>query len=446
MKRLGLVLVAMVLVLGLVPRTQAQDNVEITFVHTFGDENDIRNQVVQELVTEFMAANPNVTVTIQTTISSYDEILTSTMLAAEQGDAPHVVQLDETANRFAVDSGEFISIQSVATDEQIATFDDILEPVRELFTVDGEVWSLPWNTSNPLLYYNRGMFVEAGLDPDAPPTTFDEVLAACDALMSADLNLSTCINWPLTAWFVENWVALQGTLIADQDNGHRGRVTEVYFDSAEMLLVINWWKEMADKGYYAYTGRVADYNGEAGTFITQRSAMHINSTAGLSNFQYYAGLVGWDLGVAPLVHPTADADAGTVNGGASLWITKGHSDAEIEAARDFAFFMTNSENIAYWHRNSGYFPNRQSSIDLVEADGFWDENPQYYIAVQQLLATQPMPATSGVIMGPYTEVRNILAAAVQSVIDQGVSPEDAMAAAKELADTEIEDYNFFYVD
>ncbi len=444
MKRLLLVLIMLVV---LVPsNSQAQESVEITFVHIFGDENDVRGQVVQELVNDFMAEYPHITVNMRTTISDYDEVLTTTMLAVEQGDAPHVVQLDETSSRFAVDSGEFVSVESIATEEQIATFDDILEPVRQLFTVDGEMWSLPWNTSNPVLYYNRGLFAEAGLDPEAPPTTFDEMLATCETLMAADIGLSTCINWPLTSWFVENWVAMQGGLLADQDNGHSGRVTEAYFTSPEMMEVINWWKEMADRGYYSYTGRVADYNGEAGTFITQRSAMHINSTAGLSNFQHYAGVVGYDLGVAPLPRPSAEADAGTVNGGASLWITKGHSDAEIEAARDFVFFMTNGENIARWHRNTGYFPNRQSSIDILETEGFWEENPQYYIAVQQLQNTQPIPATAGAIIGPYTDVRDYMAAAVQSVIDQGESPEEALAAAKQLADTAIEDYNFFYLD
>ncbi|MCB9437566.1 MAG: ABC transporter substrate-binding protein [Anaerolineales bacterium] len=449
MRKLALLLTTILLVLSLVPSlptTQAQDKIEISFVHIFTDENDIRGQVVAELINEFNASHSNIVVTAQAITTSYDEVLTTTLLAADQNDAPHVVQLDESATRFAVDSEKFLAIEDIATDEQKATFDDILPVVREFYTVDSKLWSLPWNSSNPLLYYNKTMFEAAGLDPNNPPHTFDEVLATCEALMAADLGLSGCINWPLTAWFPENWVAMQGALLADNENGHTGRPEEVFFNSPEMLRVFEWWNTLADNGYYAYTGKLADYNGEGGAFITRRFAMHINSTAGLSNFQHYAGVLKYDLGVAPLPIPDENATNGTVNGGASLWITAGHSDAETEAAREFVFFMTNTENIARWHEATGYFPNRQSSIDSIEASGFWEENPNYYITVQQLLGTQAIPATAGTIVGPSLEIRNILAEAVQSMIDQGVSPEDALAAADQLADLEIEDYNFFYAE
>lgn len=449
MRKLALLLIATLMVLSLVPNlptTQAQSKVEITFVHIFTDENDIRGKVVLELVDEFNASHENIVVNVQATTTSYDEILTATMLAADQNDAPHVVQLDEAAVRFAVDSEKFVAIEDVATAEQKASFNDILPVVREFYTVDNKLWSLPWNSSNPLLYYNKTMFEAAGLDPNNPPRTFDDILAACEVIMSADLNLSGCINWPLTAWFPENWVAMQGALLADNDNGHSGRAEEVFFDSPEMLRVFEWWKTLADRGYYAYTGKLADYNGEGGAFITRRFAMHINSTAGLTNFQHYAGVLKYDLGVAPMPIPDENATNGTVNGGASLWITKGHSQAETEAAREFVFFMTNAENIARWHKATGYFPNRQSAIDLLDAEGFWDENPNFYITVQQLLNTQPSAATSGAIIGPSLAVRNILAQGVQSMIDQGVSPRDALAAADELADYEIEDYNLFYAD
>ncbi len=445
MKKCILPIIAIILVLSLAPSPTQAQQVEITFVHIFGDENDIRGQTVAELVSEFEALT-DVKVNLQTTLSDYEEVLTSTLLAAEQGNAPHVVQLDETATLFAVDSGQFISISSVATDEQTATFDDIIDPVYEFYVVDGELWSLPWNSSNPIMYYNRDMFIEVGLDPDNPPQTFDEVLAACEVIMNSDLDLSGCINWPLTSWFLETWVAMQGALLVDNENGRTGRATETYFTSTEMLLVFNWWKEMADRGFYSYTGKTVDYNGEAGGFITQRYAMHFNSTAGISNFQHYAGLIGYNVDAAPLPIPHAEATHGTINGGASLWLTQGHSDAETEAARDFIFFITSGENIARWHMATGYFPNRQSAIDIVAATSFWDENPAYQIAVEQLQNTTPSAATAGAVIGPHATVRGILETAVQSVIDQGESPEDALAAAKSLADFELEDYNLFYAD
>lgn len=456
-KRLLLLSLTLALVVSLMPLTQtdpapanAQEEVTISFVHTFGDENDIRFEVVEAIVDAFEDANPGITVDVQTKVD-YTEILDSTLIALDQGNAPHVVQLDETANQFAADQVDedgnplFVKLSDIATDEQRANFDDLLPSVREFFEINDELWSMPWNSSNPVLYINDNIFTEVGLDPTDPPSTFAEMLEACDTIMTARPDLAGCINWPLAAWFPETWVAMQGGLIVDNENGHAGRAQEATLNSEEMQLVLEWWDEMTNNGYYIYTGVTGDYVGEAGTFITQTTAMHINSTAGISNFQNFAGIFGYGLTVAPLPIPNEDATNGTINGGASLWITNGHSEAEINAARDFVFFMTSAENIAEWHKNTGYFPNRQSSIDMLEAEDFWSTNPAYRIAVDQLLATNPIPATAGAIYGSAPSVRAILVDAIQSVIDGGESPADALAAADQLADEQIEEYNLFFV-
>jgi sn-glycerol 3-phosphate transport system substrate-binding protein len=449
MKKIAFLLVALILVVSLVPGhtetglSSAQENVEIVFVHTFGDENDIRQQVVQALADEFMAEHDNVTVEIRTG-ADYDEIFETTLLAAEQGDPPHVVQLDEGATRRAIDSDRFVKITDMATEEQLAAIDGYIEPVLNFYLIEDEMWSLPWNSSNPVLYYNKTMFETAGLDPNSPPATFDEMLSACEAIMNSELELEGCVNWPLTSWFPENWIAMQGALLVNNGNGREGRPTETFINSPEMLNVVEWWGEMADQGYYKYTGVRADYVGEAGAFITQQFAMHINSTAGISNFQYYADLLRYNLGVAPLPLPNPDADLGTVNGGGSLWLTDGHPTAEMEAARDFMFFMTNDENIAEWHKATGYFPNRTGSVEMVEAEGFWEENPAYFVAVEQMLETEPTLATAGAVIGPHAQVRTFIDQAVQSVIDGGEDPAEALDAAKVQADRALEDYNRFF--
>ncbi|KAB2858035.1 MAG: extracellular solute-binding protein, partial [Anaerolineae bacterium] len=170
--------------------TQAQDKVEITFVHIFVDDgNDNRGQIVQALVDQFMAEHPNVQVNIQSTTTDYQEVFNNTLLAAEQGSAPHVVQLEETSTQLAVDSTYFLKISDIATEEQKADLDDFFPQILNFYIINDEVWSLPWNSSTPLLYYNKTLFEKAGLDPNTPPKTFAEVLTACDTLMSAGLNL-----------------------------------------------------------------------------------------------------------------------------------------------------------------------------------------------------------------------------------------------------------------
>ncbi|MBI5929525.1 MAG: ABC transporter substrate-binding protein [Chloroflexi bacterium] len=422
--------------------TKAQDKVEITFVHIYVDDgNDNRGQIVQALVDQFMAEHPNIQVNIQSTTTDYQEVFNNTLLAAEQGNAPHVVQLEETSTQLAVDSTYFVKISDIATDEQKTELADFIPQILNFYTINDEVWSLPWNSSTPLLYYNKTLFEKAGLDPNTPPKTFADVLAACDTIMNAGLNLAGCINWPMASWFPEVWVAMQNSTLLNNDNGRSGRATESNVNSPEMLSIIQWWKELSDKGYYDYTGKPSDYVGEATSFITQRFAMHINSTAGLANFIRFAKTLGYDLGVAPIVIPNEQATQGLYTGGGSLWVTGGHSDEEIAAARDFIFFMTSTANNVQWHKETGYMPNRFSSLDALEAEGWFEANPFYRVAVDQLLNTVVSPATAGPVMGPAAQVRDFLVEAVQSVIDQGEDPAAALDVAKQRSDEALQEYN-----
>lgn len=423
----------------------AQDTVEISFVHIFGNPDDVRGAVVQGLIDAFMAENPNVVVTAQSTTDNYGELFDAALLAAEQGNAPTVVQVDESLTQLAVDSGYFIPIEELATEEQMASLDDLLPQVLDFYSVSGKLWGIPWNTSNPLLYYNVDMFKAAGLDPAAPPTTFDEMIAACETLMSAEIEtLQFCANWPLVSWFPEQWLAMQNALLLDNNNGRDARANEIFLTSPEMINIVTWWKTMKDAGYYTYSGRAQDYTGEAIIFLGKSTAMHINSTAGLSNFLLYSEAQGFELGVAPLIKPNADANNGVTVGGASLFITAGHSDEEARTAADFIFFITNTENGAVFHKGTGYLPNRQSTIDLLNAEGWFEENPFYRIALDQLLNSQNNPATAGIVLGPASQARGTIEEAIQSVIDGGSSPEEALAVAKERIDADLRDYNSLF--
>lgn len=422
--------------------SKAQDKIEITFVHIFVDDgNDDRGLVVQALADQFMEEHDNIQVNIQSTTTDYTEVFNSTLLAAEQGNAPHVVQLEETSTQLAVDSTYFLNITDIATDEQLAELEDFFPQILGFYTINEEVWSLPWNSSTPLLYYNKSLFEKAGLDPEVAPKTFADVLAMCETIMGAELNLAGCINWPMASWFPEVWVAMEDALLLNNDNGRNGRATESYLNSPEMLTAVEWMQELTENGYYAYTGKPNDYIGEATSFITQRFAMHINSTAGLANFIRFSQTLGWGLGVAPIVMPNENATAGLYTGGGSLWITGGHSEEEIAAARDFAFFMTSTASNVQWHKETGYMPNRFSSLEQLEAEGWFEANPFYRIAVDQLLQTTPSPATAGPVMGPAAQVREYLIEAIQSVIDQGEDPAAALDVAKERADESLQEYN-----
>jgi sn-glycerol 3-phosphate transport system substrate-binding protein len=388
-----------------------------------------------------MAENPGVTIELSSPSTDYIELFNGALLAADQGQAPTIVQVEEGLTQLAADSGFFLPIGTIASAEQVASLDDLLPVLREYYTIGGELYSVPWNSSNPLLYYNKGMFAAAGLDPETPPSTFEEVLAACEAIMAAPEPPSVCINFPMASWFPEQWVAMQNGLIADNDNGRSARATSVLYDSPEMLRVAEWYAAMDAAGYYGYSGTPNDYNGEGVAFLGKNSAMTLNSTAGLALFQRFSRLQGVDLGIAPLFTPGEDATNGVTVGGASLWVTAGHSEAETQAAVDFIFFLTNTANDSAWHQGTGYFPTRVTSINGLTESGWFEENPAYAIAVEQLQASAGNIANAGAVMGPSAEVRGVLIEALQSIVDADIAPAEALAAAKQRADAILADYN-----
>jgi sn-glycerol 3-phosphate transport system substrate-binding protein len=442
-KRLSTLLLMVVVVVLVMPRPViAQAQIEIRFVHIFGGSSDSRAKVLQTIADDFMKANPTIKVTIASTQTDYAEVFQSALLAAEQKNAPHLVQVEEGLTQLAADSGYFVAISDLATKEQLATLDDVLPVVRNYYKISDKTWSLPWNSSNPVVYYNKNMFKTAGLDPEKAPATFADILSACEAIMAkkTELKIDACANWPLAAWFPEQWVAMQGGLIANNDNGRTARATEVLYTSKEMKVVADFYKTLGEKKYFTYSGKPNDYTGEGTTFLSRKTAISINSTAGITLFRNFATLQGVNLGIAPLFKPSADANNGVTVGGASVWITKDHPAPEVKAALDFALYLTSTENDIRWHKGSGYFPNRQSSLTELEKEGWFTKNPAFAISVNQLKESKGNIANSGAVIGPSTDVRSSLVKALQSIL-AGEDPQKSLEAAKAAADKAITEYN-----
>lgn len=461
MKKLGLLMIVLsVLLAGSVA---AQDDVlEITFVHIF--EDDLRPLVIQSIADEYNAANPGVNIVPLAVVAdaSYEETFNAALRAADQGEAYNIVQVESGLTQQAIDSGYFTPISAVASEEQLATLDDLLPSIRAFYDLGEDFWAMPWNVSNPVVYINRDMFVAAGLDPDTPPTTFAEVTAACEVLMNTEaLDLQGCINWPMDGWFPLQWIAMQGQLFVNNDNGRSGRADEVLFTSEPMVEVVEWWRDLAENGYYIYDGTTgsAAYNPAGIAFISGQTAMTINSTAGLSLFLQFSP---FDLGIEPLITPDEEADRGVTIGGGALWLSVDQSDEELQAANDFIFFLTNAVNGAVWHAGSGYLPIRFSSVEYLEnlpedntllidpetgervgvdATNWFEVNPAFRIAFDQLAETESSLATAGAVIGPSAEVTNILIQAFQSVVDNGTDALEALTAAAERANEVLADYN-----
>ena len=427
MKKL-VILVFMVMSLGL-----AQEQIE--FWYAFSDAP--RSGWIEDRITEFneqLESEGRNFEVVSERQGSYREALEAAALAARQGNPPHLAQLFEIGSQLAVDSGIFTPIGEVGDGIDLS---DYIEPVINYYTIDGSVNSIPFNSSSPILYGNQELMDEAGITE--MPETFGEVLAACEAIEASSVSAS-CLTFPLHGWFFEQWIAEQGANLVNNDNGRAERATESLLDSEASLAIGEFMKALADGGYYSYTGTLEDWTGSEAIFGNQEAVFFITSTADAGNITSNAEENGFTVTTGLLPIPDDAERNGVVIGGASLWLLGGHPDEELEVARDFALYMTNTENMVSWHKLTGYYPVRNSSVEVLEQEGWFDENPNFTVAFDQLLETIPNTATGGALSGSFLDMRTIVGEALQKIYN-GAEVEDAMSEAKATADARIAEYN-----
>ncbi|MBA3870663.1 MAG: ABC transporter substrate-binding protein [Anaerolineae bacterium] len=428
---------ALVLVAALsVSPIMAQSPVEVSFWHAMSGNN---GKVVTDLVAKYNASQTAVHVTEQNK-GNYNETLNAVIQAAGQGQGPDIAQIFDLGTPLAVDSGFFIPAETAFSADQITAIKaDVLAPVLNYFTIGGKLNSIPWNNSTPLFYYNKDMFTAAGLDPEKPPATWQELETDCEKIKAANAA-PYCISMQVYGWYFEQWMALQGQELANNGNGRADRATETNITSAPAKNIMTFWKDLNDKGYWTYTGKLHDNQGANQIFISKQAAMIVESTGALNTFKTGADTSGFQLGTG--FFPTnGDVDRdGVIIGGASLWIGAGHPAEETKGATDFIMWLMAPEQMTVWHKGTGYLPITKSSQDALTAEGYFTANPGTKTAIDQLAAAKVDSATAGALMGAFPQIRDIMEQTIQT-ITSGEDIDATLADAKSKADAAIADYN-----
>ena len=404
----------------------------IQFWHTFGDAK--RSDWIAARADDYNKSHPGLKVTAVFRGDS-NETLQSTILAARQNKAPALVQVDGVASQLALDSGVFQPVSSIRN----VDFSDYLKPVVNYYTVQGKVNSVPFNSSSPVLYFNKDLMLKAGLNPKTPPTTFGGVLKACAQFDAAKLGVK-CMALTPYSWLVEQWLSEQNVALLNNGNGRQGRPTDNNLDSAAGRKIYQFYKDLQDRNELTNTGKLADTVGTNAIFISQKALFTINSTAGLGNILDGAKQNGFNLGVGVLPIPDGTKRNGVTIGGASLWVAKGVSKPEAETALDFALFLTNTANMASWHKLTGYYPVRTSSVDLLRKQGWFSSSPLQIVAFNQLLTTLPNIANAGPLSGATIQTRTIIEQGIQKVLS-GQSVENAVSSSSDQINAALSEYN-----
>jgi sn-glycerol 3-phosphate transport system substrate-binding protein len=409
----------------------AQD-AAIEFWHTFGDAK--RSGWIQARADEYNRTHPEQKI-VPIFKGDSNESLQATVLAARQGKAPALVQVEGVSSQLALDSGVFQPISSVKE----VDLSDYIKPVLSYYTIDGKVNSIPFNSSSPVLYFNKDLMLKAGLDPKRPPYTFAGVLEQCAKFDAAKLGVK-CVALTPFSWLFEQWMSQQNVQLLNNGNGRQARATTSSVGSAEGRKIFAFYKDLNDKGYLTNTGKLADTVGTNAIFSNQKALMTINSTAGLGNLLEASKQSGFQMGVGILPIPDGTKRNGVIIGGASLWISKSATKPHAEAALDFALFMTNTENMANWHKITGYYPVRTSSVKLLRKEGWFSGNPLQVVAFNQLLKTVPNIANAGALSGAIIPMRAVIEQGIQKVLS-GQEVANVATSANEQVNAVLVEYN-----
>lgn len=391
--------------------------VEIEFWHSMGGAGQ---ETLNEIVEQFNGSQDDYVVKAEFQ-GSYEESLTKLRTVGGTTDAPAITQVFEVGTKYMIDSG-FIEPVSTFIDKDGYDSSQLEENILNYYKVDGELYSMPFNSSTPVMIYNKDAFEEVGLDPEKAPETFQGVIDAAEKLTTDNRAGFSMLTY---GWFFEQLVATQGGLYVDQDNGRAGDASKALFNGKEGLRVFDFLNEINEAGTFGNFG--TNWDDIRSAFTTEKVAMYMDSSAGIADIIEMAP---FEVGVAYIPYADEIERNGVVIGGASLWMSKGIAEEEQQAAWEFMKYLTTPEVQAKWHVETGYFAINPAAYEEEVVKEVWEETPQIRVTVNQLQDTKPGLATQGALISVFPESRQHIVTALENLY-QGKDPQEALDEAAE---------------
>lgn len=406
------------------------DGTTITFWHSMGGVN---GEAIDTLVKKFNDENKyGITVDAQYQ-GEYDDSLNKLKSAQIGNMGADLVQVYEIGTRFMIDSGWIVPMQQMV-DADNYDVSEIEPNLAAYYTIDNELYSMPFNSSTPIMYYNKDMFDKAGVTE--VPTSLEGIAEVADDLVNKG-GAGEALSMGIYGWFFEEFMCKQGLPYVDNGNGREAAATKVAFDeNGGALNILNEWKKLYDAGYAPNVGRGGD-SGLA-DFSSGKAAMTLGSTASLK--QILQDVNGsFEVGTAYFPSITDDDKGGVSIGGASLWMLDNQDDAKKAATWEFVKYLVSAESQAYWNAQTGYFPVTTAAHDEQVFKDNIAKYPQFQTAIDQLHDSAPEYA--GALLSVFPEARAIVETEIENMLNGKESAEDAVSKMASDMNKSIEDYN-----
>src|SRR5882757_8784156 len=375
---------------------------EIMWWHAMSGE---LGKQVEKLAADFNASQSEYRI-VPSYKGSYTETVTAAIFAFRSRSQPAIVQVNEiaTATMMAAKGAIYPVFELMRDQSEPFSPAAYLPAITGYYTdIAGNMLSFPFNSSTPILYYNKDLFRAAGLDPEVAPKTWPEVGAAAKRLRAAGAACGFTTAWP--SWIhIENFSAFHNLPIATKANGLGGLDAVLTFNNPLVVRNIAQLADWQTTKVFDYSGRATSaeprfQNGECGIFIGS-SATRADIKA---NSKFEIG-----YGMLPYWPDVEGAPQNTIIGGATLWVLRDRPRAEYKGIARFFAYLSKPEIQAAWHQNTGYLPITRAAFDLTRAQGFYDRNPGTAISIEQITLKPPTDNSRGVRLGSFALIRVVI--------------------------------------
>ena len=376
-------------------------------------------QVVDGIVADFEAENPDIKVNAVYS-GNYDDTRVRALSALNSGEPAQLAVM------FSIDAYDLIE------QDLILPFDDLVNDAAWLNSfypalmangkIEGKTWGIPFQRSTIVAYYNKDMFSAAGLDPEAPPTTWDEMISMGKALTKDDTYGLMIPSTGYPYWMFQALAIQNGKELMSND----GLTT--YFDDSKVVETLDFWKSLSVEHGIMPTGTV-EWGTLRQAFLEGQTAMMWHSTGNLTAVKKNAS---FNFGVAEL---PANMRKGSPTGGGNFYIFKDTSAEEQAAAVKLIKFMTSPEKAAEWSIATGYMGVSPAAYETDALKAYTASFPPALVARNQL-----ENAVAEFSTFETARVRDGLNNAIQSALTGAKSPKDALVEAQSSAERLLKAY------
>lgn len=418
---------------------KAKGPVQITLWHGLTQANET---ALQQLTSQFNASQTQVKVSLVNQ-TSYMEDLNKFVAGLRTGDLPDIVQIEDTGTQQMIDTRAVLPAAScIKADHYQGQLSDFVDRVVQYYSVKGTLYPMPFNVSNPIFFYNKKAFTKAGLDPNNPPTTLDQVMADAQKLKASGAVSKAGYGLKTDPWFLEQWLAKSGNPFVNNGNGRQSRATKALFNNSAGKQIFSWMSQMSSSGLAVVNNDLTNPFDNLLGIGNGNQAMTIDTSAALGTITklltsgQYPDV---DLGVGPMPGPVGKG--GVLVGGAAMYMSNKSSPEKQAAAWQFLKFLDSAETQATFGAATGYVPLRKSAITMSAIQQLWAKIPGYKVAYDQLANGVNNVATAGPVIGDYLGVRQAVRNAEESMFTSGVKPDAALTAAARNTDAAMAAYN-----